>query len=137
MGKGKKEMKIYFTLILMLGFVSALIFAPKAHSMTAAEIEPGVIELNTTTVNGFSITEYAEKKVRGKTWVYFCVKAERSTKSAKCFYGLKEEFKEVKIGLTLNGLQYSLKNRIVNTKGHIPVQKSGYFYRALIVRPQT
>lgn len=129
--------RICFTLALMVGFMCALTFGPKAHSMMAAEIEPGIIELNTTSINGFAITDYAEKKIKGKTWVYFCVKAERSTKSAKCFYGLKDEFKDVKIGLSLNGLQYSLKNRIVNTKGHIPVQKSGYFYRALIVRPQS
>lgn len=130
-------MKMYLALIFMIGFMGALLFAPKGYSMMVAEVEPGIIELNTTTINGFEITDYAEKTIQGKSWVYFCVQSGKMPKSAKCFYGLKEEFKEVKLGLTLNGLQYSLKNRLVNTKGHIPVQKSSYFYRALVVRPQT
>lgn len=131
--------KVYFWMLLIiflsLGF---LIQVQSANAMTAAEIEPGVVELSTTNIYGFEIKEIATKNIKGKDWAYFCI-AEVKPKKAhktKCFYGLKQDFSEVKVGTILNGLQYGLKNRLHNAKGHIPLRKNAYFYPARVLRPQ-
>ena len=131
--------KVYFWMLLIiflsLGF---LIQVQSAHAMTAAEVEPGVVELSTTNIYGFEVVSVANKKIRGKEWSYFCmseVKPKKSQKS-KCFYGPQQDFSEVKPGLILNGMQYGLKNRIHNVKGNIPLMKNAYFYPARVVRPQ-
>lgn len=131
--------KLYFWMLLViflsLGF---LIQIKNAHAMVAAEIEPGIIELSTTNFQGFQIKDVLEKKVKDKTWVYFCLSEKVSKKPlTKCFYGLKQDFREVKSGLKLNGIQYGLKKRIHNSKGNIALNKNAYFYPALIIRPQS
>jgi hypothetical protein len=136
--------KIYFWILLLI-FVSLgiLIQFQDADASQAAEIEPGIIELSTTTEAGFKITDVAEKytpKSKAK-WVYFClyeVTSHLKNKSdkQKCFYGSRDDFKNVKKGLVLNGIQYGLKNRIYNAKGNIPLQKNAYFYPVFVLRPQ-
>ena len=131
--------KLYFWMLLViflsLGF---LIQVQNANAMTAAEIEPGIVELSTTNIYGFEIVDSASKKIRGKEWVYFCVREKMSQKKRKdrCFYGRKQDFSEAKTGLVLNGIQFGLKNRIHNSKGYIPLKKNAYFYPARIIRPQ-
>lgn len=131
--------KLYFWMLLIiflsLGF---LIQIQQASAMTAAEIEPGVVEISTTNIYGFEIVDVAEKKIKEKTWVYFCVAEKKPLKSQKnkCFYGLKQDFSEVKAGLVLNGIQYGLKNRIQNSNGMAPFRKNAYFYAVKILRPQ-
>lgn len=131
--------KLYFWMLLMiflsLGF---LIQVQKANAMTAAEVEPGIVEVSTTNIYGFEIQDVAERKIKGKTWVYFCMaeKMPRKQQKHKCFYGLKQDFGNAKVGLVLNGIQYGLKKRISNTKGIVPFRKEAYFYPAIILRPQ-
>lgn len=131
--------KLYFWMLLIiflsLGF---LIQVQKASAMTAAEIEPGVVEVSTTNIYGFEIQDVAEKKIKDKTWVYFCMaeKMPRKKQKSKCFYGLKQDFGNVKVGLLLNGIQYGLKKRISNANGIVAFRKDAYFYPARIVRPQ-
>jgi hypothetical protein len=131
--------KLYFWMLLVI-FLSLglLIQINNANAMVAAEVEPGVIELSTTNTRGFLINDVAEKKVKDKAWIYFCLNEKVSKKPlTKCFYGLKQDFGEVKPGLVLNGIQYGLKQRIHNAKGNISVHKNAYFYPALILRPQS
>lgn len=106
--------------------------------MTAAEIEPGIVEISTTNIYGFEVTDVSEKKIKDKTWVYFCMaeKKPRKAQKSKCFYGQKQDFGDVKIGLVLNGIQYGLKNRILNAKGLAPFRKNAYFYAVKVLRPQ-
>lgn len=131
--------KLYFWMLLViflsLGF---LIQVKNANAMVAAEIEPGIIELSTTVSSGFQIQNFTEKKIKDKDWVYFCVSEKESKKPiSKCFYGLKQDFREVKMGLKLNGIQYGLKKRIHNTKESVLLKKNAYFYPAIILRPQS
>lgn len=131
--------KLYFWMLLIiflsLGF---LIQVQKANAMTAAEIEPGIVEVSTTNIYGFEIQDVAEKKIKNKTWVYFCMaeKMPRKQQKSKCFYGPKQDFGNVKVGLMLNGIQYGLKKRISNAKGIVSFRKDANFYPARIVRPQ-
>lgn len=131
--------KVYFWMLLIiflsLGF---LIQVQSANAMTAAEIEPGIVELSTTNIYGFEVVAVESKKIKDKDWVYFCLTEvkPKKTHKVKCFYGLKQDFGEVKKGLVLNGLQYGLKNRIHNAKGNIPLKKNAYFYPARVLRPQ-
>jgi len=137
--KKLKPENLYFWILLLiflsLGF---LIQMQSANAMVAAEVEPGIIELSTTTESGFEVTQFSEKFVRksNKTWVYFCVKELSRKTKEKCFYGQKDEFKDLKKGMRLNGVEYSLRRRIQNDKGYIPLQKNSYFYAALVIRPQ-
>jgi hypothetical protein len=134
--------KLYFWMLLLiflsLGF---LIQINDANAMIAAEIEPGIIELSTTNTHGFLIKEVAEKKIKDQSWVYFCLSEKVSKKPlTKCFYGRKQDFGEVKRGLTLNGIQYGLKSRLENSKvnhGNSFLHQNAYFYPALILRPQS
>jgi hypothetical protein len=130
--------KFYFWLLLMV-FISLgiLIQWDRANARVAAEVEPGIIELSTTHESGFEVIDTAEKQIHNSHWVYFCINEKAARKfSPKCFYGARDDFKDVKKGLVLNGIQYGLKNRILNSKGNIPLQKNAYFYQALILRPQ-
>jgi hypothetical protein len=133
-------LKFYFWMLLLV-FLSLgiLIQWDRANAKVAAEVEPGVIELSTTTEAGFEVGDVFEKITsKNKTnWVYFCISEKSSKKSSpKCFYGARQDFKTIKKGLVLNGIQFGLKNRIQNSKGNIPLEKNAYFYPALILRPQ-
>lgn len=131
--------KFYFWMLLVI-FLSLgiLIQVEQANAMVASEIEPGIVELNTTNVYGFEVKEVLERKVKGKEWIYFCVDEKVSKKPhSKCFYGLKQDFREVKEGMILNGIQYGLKQRIYNGKGYISLKKNAYFYPVLVLNPQT
>lgn len=129
--------KFYFWMLLVI-FVSLglLIQIDRADAMTASEIGPGIVELSTTNVYGFQIEDVLVRNVKGKDWTYFCLKEKASRKPlSKCFYGLKQDFGDVKTGLVINGVQYGLKNRIYNGKGIIALRKNAYFYPARILRP--
>lgn len=135
--------KVYFWMLLViflsLGF---LIQVQKAHAMMAAKVEPNVIELSTTHIYGFEVLDVAEKSIKGIDWTYFCIgdaKPRRSLASKtkiRCFYGLKQDFSEVKKGDILNGIQFGTKDRIHNSKGLIPIKKNAHFYPARVLRPQ-
>lgn len=131
--------KLYFWMLLVI-FVSLgfLIQIQNANAMSAAEIEPGIVELSTTNIYGFEISDVAEKKIKSQDWIYFCLSEKKSSKAhkSKCFYGLKQDFREVKVGMILNGIQYGLKKRILNAKGNLPLSKNAYFYPARVLRPQ-
>jgi len=78
------------------------------------------------------------KKIKNKEWIYFCISEKVSKKPlSKCFYGLKQDFGDVKHGLVLNGIQYGCKERIYNSKGLNTFRKNEYFYPAFILRPQS
>lgn len=132
--------RFYFWMLLLI-FISLglIIQLDRANAKVAAEVEPGIIELSTTSEKGFLVEDIADKFVpKSKThWVYFCISEQAFRRqSSKCFYGTKDEFKSVKKGMVLDGLQYGLKNRILNVRGDIPLQRNAYFYPVLIIRPQ-
>jgi hypothetical protein len=143
--KKEKNMshKVYFWMLLViflsLGF---LIQVQKANAMVAAKIEPNVIELSTTNIYGFEVKHVSHRKIKDVEWTYFCIseaKPRRSLASKsklKCFYGLKQDFGEVKVGDILNGIQYGLKDKIQNKRGVTPLRKNAYIYPARILRPQ-
>lgn len=132
--------RFYFWMLLLI-FISLglIIQLDRANAKVAAEVEPGIIELSTTSEKGFLVEDIADKFVpKSKThWIYFCISEQAFRRqSPKCFYGTKDEFKSVKKGMILDGLQYGLKNRILNVRGDIPLQRNAYFYPVLIIRPQ-
>ncbi len=131
--------KIYFWVLMVLFLtLGLLIQVQKAHAFVAAEVEAGIVELSTTSIHGFEVTEVAAKTIKDKKWIYFCMKEKksRSSKKVKCFYGLEQDFGEVAAGKILNGVRYGLKDRVFNHSGYIPLRKGAYFYPVKVLRPQ-
>lgn len=131
--------KVYFWVLMVLFLtLGLLIQIQKANAFVAAEVEPGIVELSTTSIYGFEIKEVASKTIKGKDWIYFCVneRKSRSSHKTKCFYGLKQDFGNVNAGKIVNGIRYGLKHRIFNRSGNIPIKKNAYFYPAQVLRPQ-
>ena len=116
--------------LLVLTFVNIKVFA--SHTF---EVEPGMLEMTTSNDYGFVVEDIAEKQIKSKKWLYFCLKEVRGAEK-RCFYGEKSDFNTVKTGLKLNGIQYSLQDRIKNKQGRIPLKNASFFYQAVIVRPQ-
>ena len=136
LGDENMGQKIYFWVLMVLFLtLGLLIQIQKANAFVAAEVEPGIVELSTTSIYGFEVKEVASKTIKGKEWVYFCVNERKSRKSkrTKCFYGLKQDFREVEVGKIINGIRYGLKYRIYNSSGNIPLKKNAYrLYRLLL-----
>lgn len=117
-------------------WVLTVAFPNFSRAYITSDMGDGLIELSTNTDQGFMVTELTHKTITstGKKWVYFCV-SENSKTSQRCFYGLEHEFRNVKEGMKIIGLQYELKDRIYNNKKLISVGKGRYFYAVKIVRP--
>ena len=121
-------------LALMAGlFVLA---AARAEAYVAYETSPGTIEIRGTRDQGLAVRLVQERKIRGKSWVYFCVvdRAPQSKiKREKCFYGNPSTFKGLRVGSVFRSIEYGLKNRVHNSLGQIAIGSQMHFYPAYVL----
>ena len=126
--------------LLNLIFVTVLAFySTTAAAFVAYETSPGVMELRARHDDGMLISNLEIRKFgrKQKSWVYFCAaeKNNRIVRSEKerCFYGPRNIFQTVRVGRAYTSIEYGLKNRILNDKGHISIGSERYFYPVFVL----
>lgn len=107
-----------------------------ADAFIANDMGDGILELTTRTDDGFVVQSVArlESEKDKKKIVYFCV-TETKGHAQRCFFGLDREFRNVKEGDKILGLQYELSDRFHNNKKQIPIGDGRYFYSVKVIRP--
>jgi hypothetical protein len=117
-------------------WILTFIYPTFSEAFIANDMGEGILELTTRTDEGFvvrSVTRLRSDKTKAKT-IYFCI-SETKGLVQKCFFGLDREFRNIKEGDRLIGLQYEVAERFHNNKKQVPIGAGKYFYSVKIIRP--
>ncbi len=114
----------------------AFFYPSFSEAFIANDMGDGVLELTTRTDQGFLVRSVArlQSDKDKKKMIYFCI-SETNGSAQRCFYGLEREFKNIKEGDKMLGLQYDLSERLHNNKRQIPIGEGRYFYSVRVIRP--
>ena len=134
-----EEFMSYSVFLLNLVAATAILFSNPANAFVAYETSSGVMELRARHDDGMVISKLETRKLgrKHKSWVYFCAteKINRIARSEKerCFYGPENIFRTVRVGRAYTSIEYGLKNRVLNDKGHIAIGSERYFYPVFVL----